>query len=132
MENTKTLGNAVLTINVTLAVLWIYQGLIPKVIFKAIEEQKFWQYFDINEINMLFLIPLSGYVEIMYGVLFLIFRQSKFLHYLNIFGLIGLALTVAIIYPSYFLAGFNPFVINVAMAMLSVVAIQLLNIKNTQ
>lgn len=130
MQINKKFQNPLLTINIVLAVLWIYQGLVPKILFKAPEEQKFWEYLGIDEISMLFLIQISGYIEILYGVLFLAFRKSKALHYLNILGLVGLAITVAIIYPSYFTNGFNPFAMNVAMSALSIIAIQLLSTEN--
>ena len=128
----KSIQKALLTINISLAILWIYQGIVPKIIFKAAEERKFWEFLEIDQSSMMLFITLSGVVEIIYGCLFLVFRQSKPLHYLNIFGLAGLAVTVAIIYPQYFTAGFNPFAMNVAMATLSVVAIQLINIQHSQ
>lgn len=126
MNTPKTVDHALLTIHVTLAVLWIYQGLVPKIIYHAVEEQRFWQYLGIDELSMLFLIKISGYIEIMFGLLFLIFRQSKILHVFNILGLIALTIVVAVIYPLYFTSSFNPFVMNLAMIGLSIVAIQLL------
>lgn len=122
----KSIQKALLTINITLAVLWIYQGIVPKIIFKAAEERKFWEFLEIDHSNMMLFITLSGVIEIVYGCLFLVFRKSKLLHYINIFGLFCLAVTVAIIYPQYFASGFNPFTMNIAMASLSVVALQLL------
>ena len=126
MDKSKAILNSLITINITLAILWIYQGIVPKIMFKAAEERKFWEFLEIDQSSMMLFITLSGVVEIMYGCLFLVFRQSKLLHCLNIFGLVGLAVTVAIIYPQYFTAGFNPFAMNMAMAILSVVALQLL------
>lgn len=126
MNTPKTVDHALLTIHVTLAVLWIYQGLVPKIIYHTVEEQRFWQYLGIDELSMLFLIKISGYIEIMFGLLFLIFRQSKILHIFNILGLIALTIVVAVIYPLYFTSSFNPFVMNLAMIGLSIVAIQLL------
>jgi len=34
---------------------------------------------------------------------------------------------VAVVYPHYFIQGFNPFIMNTAMATLSIVALQLLD-----
>lgn len=126
MNTPKTVDHALLTIHVTLAVLWIYQGLVPKIIYHTVEEQRFWQYLGIDELSMLFLIKISGYIEIIFGLLFLIFRQSKTLHVFNILGLIALTIVVVVIYPLYFTSSFNPFVMNLAMIGLSIVAIQLL------
>ena len=40
MNTPKTVDHALLTIHVTLAVLWIYQGLVPKIIYHTVEEQR--------------------------------------------------------------------------------------------
>ena len=84
----------------------------------------------VDEITMLILIQIAGYIEIIFGVFFLIFRQSKLLHYLNIFGMFGLAMRVFFTDSSYFSQAFNPFVMNVAMAVLSIVALQFLSEKS--
>lgn len=72
----------------------------------------------------------SGYIGIIFGMLFLVFKQSKILLFLNILGMLGLSLLIAIIDMRYFQNAFNPFVMNVAMASLSIIALQLLQAKN--
>ncbi len=99
LETTTTIRKALLTINITLAILWMYQGLLPKIIHQVIEEQQFWQYSGISFLPVQTLITLSGMIEIIFGFLFLIFRQSKVLHYLNISGMFFFCTVVAIIYP---------------------------------
>lgn len=131
MKISKSVQQPLLTINSILAILWIYQGLVPKIIYHTVEEQTFWQYLGIDELSMLFLIKISGYIEIIFGLLFLIFRHSKILHVFNILGLIALTIVVAVIYPLYFTSSFNPFVMNLAMIGLSVVAIQLMSKTST-
>lgn len=121
-----------MTIHISLAVLWFYQGLIPKIIYKVIEEQQFWQFTGIQLLPIPRLIELSGFGEIIFGGLFLIFRQSKLLHYFNIIAMLLFLLVVAIVYPHYFAQGFNPFIMNTAMAALSIVAIQLLNAQKAE
>ena len=125
----KAINQALLTIHITLAVLWIYQGLIPKIIYKVIVEQQFWQFTGVQFLSIPRLIELSGVIEIVFGLSFLIFRQSNnihYLHYLNILGMLFFLLVVAVIYPLYFVQAFNPLVMNLAMIGLSVVAIQLM------
>ena len=125
MNTPRAIDHALLTLHITLAVLWIYQGLVPKIIYKVIEEQLFWQFTGIQFIPILRLIELSGLVEIVFGVSFLIWRQSKIIHYLNIIAMLFFLLVVTVIYPFYFIQAFNPFVMNIAMLGLSVVALQL-------
>jgi len=121
----KAIQQTLLTIHITLAVLWIYQGLVPKIIFKTTDEQRLWQYLFTDERLISILIEFAGYMEIAFGLLFLFFRQSQILHYFNIIAMIGLSLVVIIISPLYFTAAFNPFVMNLTMAILSVVALQI-------
>ena len=125
----KSLRNILWTIHITLAVLWVYQGLIPKVLYKAQDEQYIWQQQGFDELTSLILMQFSGYIEIIFGMLFLVFKQSKILHFLNILGMLGLSLLIAIIDMRYFQNAFNPFVMNVAMASLSIIALQLLQAK---
>ena len=126
----KSLRNILWTIHITLAVLWVYQGLIPKVLYKAQDEQYIWQQQGFDELTSLMLMQFSGYIEIIFGMLFLVFKQSKILHFLNILGVLGLSLLIAIIDMRYFQNAFYPFVMNVAMASLSIIALQLLQAKN--
>ncbi|MEG0342368.1 MAG: DoxX-like family protein [Acinetobacter sp.] len=126
----KSLRNILWTIHITLAVLWVYQGLIPKVLYKAQDEQYIWQQQGFDELISLILMQFSGYIEIIFGMLFLVFKQSKILHFLNILRMLGLSLLIAIIDMRYFQNAFYPFVMNVAMASLSIIALQLLQAKN--
>ena len=129
MQASNPIKNILLTVNLTLAILWIYQGLVPKILFHAVDEQRLWELQGIGEIRMLFLIQISGYIEIIFGILFIIFKQSKLLHYLNILGMIALSLLILVSDLRYFQQAFNPFVMNVAMAMLSLIALQLLKLQ---
>ena len=67
----KSLRNILWTIHITLAVLWVYQGLIPKVLYKAQDEQYIWQQQGFDEVMSLILMQFSGYIEIIFGLLFL-------------------------------------------------------------
>lgn len=123
---TKTLLKSVLTINASLAIIWIYQGLVPKIIYRVIEEQIFWRALGVEEFLVFTLIQLSGIVEIIFGGLFIFFIKSRAMHYLNILAMIFFCMIVFILYPHHYGSAFNPFVMNFTMAMLSVVALQLL------
>lgn len=83
----------------------------------------------ISETVALTLIQWSGGLEIIFGCLFLMLKPSQPLHYLNIAGMIALSLLIVTIDPQYFSQAFNPFIMNVAMATLSIIAIQLLRLS---
>ena len=72
---------------------------------------------------------ISGIIEIIFGLLFLIYPH-KLLHYLNILGMAGLLMGVAIIMPHTLVAAFNPIVMNIAMASLSVIALMLYKVDH--
>ena len=109
-------------INLTLAFLWIYQGLIPKLLFINADEIYIWQWFGLSYEYAKFAGQLSGIVEIIFGLLF-IFCVNKYLHVLSIFGLVGLFLLVIILLPNSLISAFNPVVMNIAMISLSVIYI---------
>ncbi|NHB56613.1 DoxX-like family protein [Acinetobacter shaoyimingii] len=123
----STLSSILRTLQLTLAILWIYQGLVPKIIYQVNEEHLFWQYTGIQFLTVPTLITLSGMIEIVFGSLFLLVKKSILLHVINIVGLTILMIIVGIIYPQYFYHAFNPVVMNIAMITLSIIAIQILH-----
>lgn len=106
-----------------LAVLWIYQGLIPKVIFQVADEQYLWQQLHLPNIYIPSMIVLSGIMEMIFGSLFL-WISHKYLHWLNIIALIGLFFCILVIYPHKIYQAFNPVVMNLAMISLSLIALR--------
>lgn len=114
------------TIQLTLVILWLYQGLIPKILFQSPAEISIWQNMGFELALAKVLVGLSRGCEILFGLCFLKWNRSIFLHGLNIIGLAGLLLLIAFTAPLQLTAAFNPVVMNTAMLMLSVVAIQLI------
>lgn len=118
---------SVLLVNLTLGIIWIYQGLIPKILFTDTGEIEILRQsglFNGNEENILTII---GIAEIAFGVA-LIFIHRKVIQYLNILGLC--LLTVGAIFSDLmiFTLPFNPFSLNISMIALSIIAI--LNFSN--
>ena len=105
-----------------IASLWIYQGLIPKLIFQVADEQYVCQQLHIPSIYIPYLVSLSGIAEMIFGSLFL-FVTHKYLHWLSIMSLVGLFIFVLFIYPNQIYQAFNPVVMNIAMASLSIIAL---------
>lgn len=118
---------SVLLVNLILGIIWIYQGLIPKILYTDTGEIEILRQsglFNGNEENILTTI---GIAEIAFGAA-LIFIQRKVLQYLNILGLF--LLTVGAIFSDLmiFTLPFNPFSLNISMIALSIIAI--LNFSN--
>ena len=124
----RTLQPPLWTIQLSLAALWTYQGLVPKILFQAQDELRIWLLQGFDESLALALMQLSGAAEMMFGCLLLTLKPSRLLHGLNILAMLGLSLLIIALEPLYFSKAFNPFVMNGAMAALSACAIQLLRI----
>lgn len=111
-------------IHLTLAFLWVYQGLVPKVLFINADEIAVWQYFGLSHAHAILAGQAAGIAEIIFGILFLRLRHP-YLHYLNLLGLFGLLILIALLIPSSLIAAFNPVTMNIAMMSLSVVYLAL-------
>ena len=67
---------------------------------------------------------IFGVLEIILGLTFLI-SSHKYLHYLNIMGLIGLFILVTLLLPESLIQAFNPVIMNFSMLSLSVIFLML-------
>lgn len=108
--------------NITLGIIWIYQGLIPKILFTDTGEIEILRQsglFSGYEENILTII---GIVEIAFGIA-LILIQRKPLQYLNILALLFLTFGAIFSDLMVFTLPFNPFSLNISMIALSVIAI---------
>lgn len=113
---------SVLLVNLTLGIIWIYQGFIPKILFTdsgEIEILRQSGLFDGYEENILTTI---GIAEIAFGIT-LILIQRKLLQYLNILGLLFLTFGAIFSDLMIFTLPFNPFSLNISMIALSAIAI---------
>ena len=97
----------------TLAVIWLYHGIVPKLIFRSEQEVL------MNSVFMPFLeqevaLISTGILEIIYGILLLVCMNSKRLLYPAIgFSMVS-TLAIFIELPELFTHAFNPFSINLA------------------
>lgn len=111
-------------IHYILAALWCYQGLIPKLLFISPEEIAVWQWIGFSTNTATRLGQLSGVIEIIFALLFILL-PIKVLHYLSIIGLLFLLLLIGWVVPNSLIGAFNPVVMNIAMISLSVIALML-------
>lgn len=109
-------------IHLVLSIIWIYQGLIPKILYPDSGELEILQasgLFSGYEPTILFGVGIG---EIVFGLLFL-FVASRLIHYVNIFALAALALGALGSQSEIFVAPFNPVSLNLAMIGLSIAAL---------
>ncbi|MBM9559092.1 DoxX-like family protein [Acinetobacter nosocomialis] len=112
-------------INFVLAFLWIYQGVVPKIIFINSDEISVWQMIGLSFDYAKLAGRGSGIAEVIFGLLFL-FSPHKYIHYLSILGLLDLLLLIGFLIPSTLISPYNPIVMNISMISLSIIYLLLL------
>jgi uncharacterized membrane protein YphA (DoxX/SURF4 family) len=100
----------------TLAFIWIWHGLIPKLIFSHLDERMMLAQAGIP----LRALPLIGALEIAFGIGVLLTWNARWVLLLNALLMVAATLTVAMRSPVYLEAAFNPVTLNVAVIALCV------------
>ena len=107
---------------ITLAIIWLWHGLIPKLIFRSEQEVL------MNDTFMPFIekntaLISSGIMEIIYAILILIFWRSKSVIYPSILFSIGATAAIIVKLPHLMTDAFNPITLNLAVLSFSLLAI---------
>jgi hypothetical protein len=101
----------------TIAFIWIWHGLVPKLIFSHIDERTM-----LTQAGLpVHLLPWIGALEIAFGLLVLATWNLRFIFTLNILLMLIATIAVAINSVSYLSAAFNPVTLNSAVIALSIV-----------
>lgn len=111
-----------------LSFIWIYQGLVPKILFQHTGELDLVQsigWFQGYESVLLYLL---GLFQILFGLTFLLFGRWKSLHILNIIALLLLGIAATISDVTTLLTPFNTTTLTIAMLGLSFIS--LLSLKD--
>jgi len=108
--------------SLALGIAWIYQGLIPKLLFTDTGEIEILKQSGLFAGNEVQVITFIGWAEIIFGLV-IIFVHRRSVHYLNILLLVLLSIAALFSDPAIFTFPFNPFSLNLSMIALSVIAI---------
>lgn len=114
------------TLSVLLGVLWIYQGLVPKLLFPESGELAILQSTGLFKGMESVALQVFGMSEIVFGLMFLLIK-SKILHWLNIIALVVLGIGAAISLPALYTEPFNPATLTLAMAGLSIASLMIID-----
>ena len=108
---------------VSLAILWLYQGVVPKLMGPHADEltmnqsiQPFW--LSPEQISL-----WAGIGEVIFGLLIFVLYRKRSVYIWNIIALIGLFLATVFLTPQFVTAAFNSFTINFAMIILGCIAL---------
>lgn len=113
----------------TLALSWIYHGLVPKLLHIAPIELAITASLGFNPEVSYWITKMAGVAEIGFGLAILMFYQYRALIWLNISALVGLLFYVAIFVPQFLFEAFNPVTTNISLVVLSLVLLEQLKAK---
>lgn len=116
----------VLFSSIILGLVWIYQGLIPKILFSYTGELEILKQSEIFKGYEKIVMIIIGLAEILFGLIVL-FIHKKLIHFISIVALLFLTIGAIFNNAEIFTKPFNPFSLNILMITLSIITI--LNIK---
>ena len=97
---------------VLLGFLFIYHGLVPKIMWLSAAEVHLVDVSGIG-ISATVISPLAGILEVLLGCAIIVLRKLDFLIYAAAASLLGLLSYVAVMSPEYLVEAFNPVTTNV-------------------
>ena len=110
-------------IRLMLALIWIYEGLIPKIIFPDSGEVSILHHFPLTANHTHAILTIVGIAEIVIGLnLFLTSRIKSILRF-NIILLIFLVVSSGFSDPKLLVAPFNPVTLNASMIALALIGL---------
>ncbi|KFN03361.1 hypothetical protein D0U04_03825 [Bacillus clarus] len=101
------------------AFVWLYQGIVPKIIFTHPEEVKMLSVFVGSNESSIFILKIVGFLEMIFGVIWILPLQKRKLFILHIIMLIVLAIVAGFTNISSFTQPFNPITLNFVLIGLS-------------
>lgn len=106
---------------VTVALVWIYHGLVPKLAGPHADELYLAARHGLPEVHLSMLLRATGVAEILFGIVVLVFSRSRWPFVVSALLLVLLLLDIAIVAPEYLLGAFNPVSLNVSVISLCVI-----------
>lgn len=112
----------------TVAFIWFYQGLVPKILFLHEDELAMSTAAGLSQAGAIKLATIGGALEIAMSVAVLLFWRQRWPLLLTVAAMIVLLALVCMAQPILLVAAFNPLTINIAMAVLSMVSLHFLRL----
>ena len=105
------------------AFIWIYQGLVPKLIFGNPDERAMLADAGWHAESILTAVRWAGIAEIAFGVLLIVAWRVRTLFSITILLMLAALAVVGMESPRYFSAAFNPVTLNLSMVALSIIGL---------
>ena len=105
----------------TIAFVWLYHGLVPKLIYRSPDELKMLRDAGIASSHVLTLVSLVGSAEVCFAATLIIFWKSHWPLWLTLVAMAAALLGVAATSPEFLAAAFNPVTLNLTVAALALI-----------
>ncbi|HEX8327356.1 MAG TPA: DoxX-like family protein [Hymenobacter sp.] len=121
----RALGAIMALVRFTLGFVWIYQGMVPKLLYPDTGELSILQGAGFSAAAARQVASAVGVGEILFGLLFWLLpaRRLRPVYWLNMVGLVVLGAGAVFSQPAVFVAPFNPLTLNLALMALAAVAL---------
>lgn len=106
-----------------LAFVWIYHGLIPKLVYRNFDELRMLRDAGIPGPELIRALSALGLMEVCFGLAIAIFWKSRWPLWVTLAAMALATLGVAVTSPSFIGAAFNPVTLNASVAALAVVGL---------
>lgn len=107
----------------TIAFVWFYHGLVPKLIHRNLDELRMLRDAGIPNPELLKTLSLLGYVELCFALILVISWKSRWPLWSTITAMFLATVGVAVASPNYLTGAFNPVTLNLAVTALAVVGL---------
>ncbi len=115
---------------VAIAFVWLYQGLVPKLLFLHEDELAMSMAAGFSHSEAVGVATVGGVFEVGMAVIVLAFWRQRWPLYLTAIAMLGLLCFVTLVQPVLLVAAFNPATTNIAVLALSMVGLQLHHLIN--
>jgi len=107
----------------TIAFIWFYHGLVPKLLFHNADELKMLTDAGVASAHLLAWVSLFGWLEVCFALIMIVFWRSRWPLWCTIAGMFAATLAVSVNSPAYLTAAFNPLTLNLALAALAAIGL---------
>jgi len=105
------------------AFIWLYHGLIPKLIYHNADELRLLQDAGVARPSLMTALSRFGWAEVCFAVVLVVWWRSRWPLWLAMIAMLAATLSVSLTSPSYLSAAFNPVTLNLAVISLSAVSL---------
>lgn len=104
---------------VTVAFIWFYHGLVPKLLYRSPDELGMLSVTGMPHSSVLSMTLLAGWLEIAFALGFIVFWRARWPLWVTIFAMFAATLGVGISSPEYLHKAFDPLTFNLAVLVLA-------------